>query len=567
MNRKTTAVSGLALLGVGALLLSACAGGGDTGTGTTDPTTDPGDVSSLPLVGFEDVAYDDLADGGTLNLSVTSTPTDEGSWNPHHALAANVDVQDLLEPTLGSLIYIDAEGTWHANPDYATSIELTSEEPQTVNVKLNENAVWPDGSPVTANDYAATYAANGGAADGYETVPSSVWAAIEDVEIVGDFEYNVVFSDVYADWASMLGTSPLPAAVAENMEEFNTGFASEPVPSVGPYVFDNIDNNAKIITLAPNPNWWGEHAPKLDSISFKAIAQEALPQAFANDEIDFVQINTPDALQTAETKSGAVVQRSGGVTWAHVTYNGEAFPFDDVNVRKAVGMAIDRELIARVANEPLGAPPATLGDWIFMPGQAGYEDVFGEVIGNDLDAARALLEESGWENADGAWTKDGQELTFAVTVPAGTQSNINRALGVQDSLALLDIEVTLDEVPSEAYFTNIDGGEFQAVTFGWQGTLFPISSAEPLYTPADSPQNYARVTDDRLAGLWADANAELDVDARLEIANEINRVIAEVLPSVPIYPYPEVVATDEGLANFGTATFKSTDWSLVGYMN
>lgn len=42
-------------------------------------------------------------------------------------------------------------------------------------------------------------------------------------------------------------------------------------------------------------------------------------------------------------------------------------------------------------------------------------------------------------------------------------------------------------------------------------------------------------------------------------------MLADYLPSIPIYPYPEVGATDEGLVNFGKATFKTTDWSIVGY--
>ena len=561
MIRKT-ALAGLAGLAVGVLALSACAGGTASPTESSSSAPSP---ESLPLVGYEDVAYGDLVDGGVLNLAVSSSPTDEGSWNPNHALAANVDVLDLLEPTLSTMWIVADDGTWTANPDYATSIELTSEEPQTVTVTLNEKAVWPDGTPITANDYAATYAAAGGAADGYETVPSSVFDAIASVDVVSDFEYTVEFSGAYADWASLFSTPVLPAAIANDKEAFNTGFASEPVPSAGPYMVSAVDNNAKIYTMVPNPVWWGENAPKLDTITWKVVSQESLPQSFANDEIDALTIQTPDALETASSKTGAVIQRSGGVTWSHVTFNGQAAPFDDVDVRHAVGMAIDRELIARVANEPLGAPAATLGDWIFMPGQAGYTDVFGEEVGSDLEAAAALLEEAGWENADGAWTKDGETLEFAVTVPAGTQSNINRALGVVDSLARLDIKVSLNEVASEEYFTNIEAGDFQAVTFGWQGTLFPISSAETIYTPADSPQNYSRITDDRLADLWAKANAELDPEARLAIANEISVVIAEILPSVPIYPYPEVVATDAGLANYGTATFKSNRWDLVGF--
>ena len=542
-------------------MLTACAGG----TTSSPSPSSSASPESLPLVGYETVDYGDLTDGGNLNLAVTSSPTDEGSWNPNHALAANVDVQKLLEPTLSSMWVIADDGSWTANPDYATSIELTSESPQVVTVKLNEKAVWPDGKPITAEDYVATYAAAGGAADGYETVPSSVFDAIDKAEVVSDFEYTVSFKGAYADWPSLFSTPVLPAAIAKDKEAFNSGFASEAVPSAGPYVVDSIDNSAKIFKLVPNPNWWGANKPKLDSITFKVIAQETLPQAYSNDEIDAMEIQTPDALETASGKEGAVVGRSGGVTWSHLTFNATAAPFDDVNVRKAVGMAMDRELIARVANEPLGAPATTLGDWIFMPGQAGYSDVFGEKIGSDPAKAEETLKEAGWTKEGDSWTKDGKPLEFAITVPAGTQSNINRALGVQDALAKIGVKVTLNEVPSENYFTNIEAGDFQAVTFGWQGTLFPISSAETIYTPADSPQNYSRVTDDRLADLWEQANAELDETKRLEIAKQINEVIADFLPSVPIYPYPEVEATDQGLANYGTATFKNTDWTLVGY--
>ncbi|GAA2011962.1 ABC transporter family substrate-binding protein [Microbacterium ulmi] len=564
MIRKNTALAGLAAIGVGALLLAGCASTPNTSS-SESPTQE-----QLPLVGYEQVAASDLADGGELNLAVTSTPTDEGSWNPNHAAAQNVDVQQVLEPTLGYLVIPTEDGSWQVDKNYATSVELTSEDPQIVTVKLNEDAVWQDGSPLTANDYAATFAALRDTESGYETIPSAVFQAIDSVDVANDYEFSVTFAETFADWPNLLQTPPLPAAVASDVNSFNTAFTSAPAPSNGPFIFDKIDNDAKIFTLIPNPNWWGEK-PKLDTITFKVIAQEALPQAFANDEIDYMEILTPDALETATSKDGAVIQRSGGLTWSHLTFNGKSAPFDDVNVRKAVGMALDRELIARVANEPLGAPATTTGDWIFMPGQEGYEDHFGDIIGHDLDKAATLLEDSGWKHEDGEWTKDGKTLTFSVTVPAGTESNINRALGVQDSLKALDIEVTLDQVPSAEYFNNIGAGKFQSVTFGWQGTLFPISSAQPVFYPEmefgdENGYNYAFISDDRLGPLWEKANKELDETKRIEIAQEINEVIADYLPMVPIYPYPEVVATDKGLANFGTATFKSTDWSLVGYL-
>jgi peptide/nickel transport system substrate-binding protein len=566
MNRNATAFAGVAAIGVGALLLAGCAG---TGTGGEEPSTE-----QLPLVGYEDVAYDDLADGGNLSLAVLSSPTAEGSWNPQHAGAANVDVQAVLAPTLGAPIKVNADGSWEADPYYAESVELTSEDPQVITVKLNPDAVFSDGSALTAEDYLATFEALADETGTYEIIPSSVYPAITETEVVSDYEFTVTFGETYADWPGLFLTSPLPAEIASDPAAFNTGYTAGPIPSIGPFVFDSVDNDAQIYTLVPNPLWW-EQSPKLESISFTVIDQEALPQAFANDEIDYIEIQTPDALEIASGKEGAVVQRSGGLTWSHVTFNGLAAPFDDVNVRLAVAKAIDRELISRVANEPLGVPATTDGEWIFMPGQNGYTDTFGEKVGYDLEGAKALLEESGWaltgEGDDAHWEKDGETLAFSIVVPAGTESNINRALGVQDSLAKLNVEVTLQEVPGTDYFTVISEGEFQAVTFGWSGTLFPISAAEPIFYPAQEygdqvGYNYSFISDDRLGDLWDKANAELDEDKRIAIAQEINGVMAELMSVVPIYPYPEVVATDEGLSNFGTATFKGTDWSEVGYL-
>jgi peptide/nickel transport system substrate-binding protein len=258
------------------------------------------------------------------------------------------------------------------------------------------------------------------------------------------------------------------------------------------------------------------------------------------------------------------------VTYSQVTFNGTAAPLDDVKVREAIAHGIDREIIGKAANEPLGAPAAPDGNYIFMPGQAGYEDTAGELLGYDLDKAKQLLKDAGWENADGKWTKDGETLEISVVVPQGTASNELRAQQIQASLKKIDIKVTLDEVPSDEYFQDITDGKFQLATFGWQGTAFPISTAESLFSPAQEPgdqsgQNYSFVSDDSLAGLWAKANKELDPDKRLAITSEINKKVASVVGMLPLYAYPNVTVVDGDLANYGPSTFEAIDWTAVGF--
>lgn len=565
MIRKSTALAGIAVLGLGAMLLAGCT------TPTPEATTST--TEGLPLAGYKDVAYDDVSQGGTLNIAAGYGPNDVGNWNPAQANTADVEVLNFLAPTLGQPAISDAEGNWKVDPNFATSIELTSEDPQVVNVKLNPDAKFEGGQPITAKDYQALFAALSGKDPAYELASSAGYEEVESFDVVSDSEFNVTFGKAYADWPAMFLQSPIPAEIASDPTAFNTGYVDKPVPSVGPYKFDTMDTTAGVYTLVPNPDWWGPK-PKLDKVTITIIDdQTAQANAFADDTLDAVEIVTPDQLSIASAKDGAVIQTSGGLTYAHVTFNATSAPLDDLNVRKAVAKSIDREAIAAVMYAGMDAKPTTDGNYIFMPGQTGYEDVISSDLSYDLEGAAKLLEDSGWKHDESAkkWTKDGEELKLSVSVPDGTASNLARAEQVQASLAANDIAVTIETVPAGDYFTAISAGDFQMVTFGWSGTLFPISSSESLYYPAGDPakpdegQNYSFKTDESLGGLWDDANAELDPDKRLEIAKKINHVIAGFVPMVPIAPYVEKYATDGDLANFGTATFLSADWTKVGF--
>jgi peptide/nickel transport system substrate-binding protein len=560
MIRKTTALAAVAVLSAGLLGLTACAPG--------QTPTPPADPDALPLTGWTPVDPSTLAQGGTLNLAVSGSPTDQGSWNPNTAEGAEVDAINVESPTTGQMIRILSDGTWEPNPDYATSVELISEDPQIVEVKLNDKAVWEDGSPLTANDYQATFKALDGKDPAYNIASSAGFEQITSFEVVDDYDFKVTFDPIYADWPAVFQISAVPAAIASDPEAWSLGYADKPLPSNGPFMFTGVDNSANTFTATVNPKWWGA-TPKLDKITFTVIDQETQAQSFANDELDAIEVLTPDAYLAAQEKEGSVVLRSGGLTYSQVTFNGTAAPLDDVLVRQAIAHGIDREIMGRAANEPLGAPAAPDGNYIFMPGQAGYEDTAGEALGHDPEKAKELLTEAGWTNADGAWTKDGETLEVSVIVPQGTASNELRAQQIQASLAEIDIKVTIDAVPGDDYFNNIIAGKYELATFGWQGTAFNISSSESLFTPAQEPdsdgQNFAFITDDSLEGLWAEANVELDPDKRLEITSKINDVIASYVPMLPLYAYPNIQVVDGDLANYGPATFESIDWLKVGY--
>jgi peptide/nickel transport system substrate-binding protein len=555
MRIRAKAFGSLAMLGVTALVVAGCTAGN-----TAAPSDAATDAAELPSTDWVRADASEVQDGGSVTLAVSSLPA---NFNIYQIDGNESDTNDIVETTLGGPFTIDESGAPVINENYASSAEVTSEDPQVVEIMLNPDAVWEDGTPVTVADYAATWQANNGSNEAFINVSTAGWDQIESVE-QGDDEYHLVvtFSSIYADWQGLF-LSVLKESVASDPAAFNEGFLTTAMPSNGPFTITNVDTTGQVVTAERNPLWWGE-TPKLDRILFQAVSQDQQGSSFANGEIDALYISSnADLYETAQTVEGADIQATNGLTWTHVTMNASDGPLADVNVRKAVASIVNREQIAAAANTPVGVPPVTQGDYIFMAGQEGYVDA---ALPYDIEAGAAFLEEAGYTQEGDEWVKDGEALELTVTVPADTATNIQRAEQVQADLGEFGIPVELVTVPVAGYFSEyVIPGDFEMVSFSWVGTAFPISSSEALFYPLDSEQNFTGTTDEALGDLWDQANTELDPEARIEIANEINETIWGYVPMFPIAPLPEVWAVADGLVNYGATQFETIDWTLVGW--
>ncbi len=555
-TRSAKALGAVAMLSAAAMLFAGCA------AGNTAPSASGSPAAALPTVDWDAADAADVQDGGTLNLAVGALPA---NYNNSEIDGNDVDTNTILAATSGGPLRITTEGASEVNPDYASSVELVSDDPQVVEIKLNPKAVWEDGTPITVADYEATWKALNGSNEAYQVVSTTGWDQIASVEQGTDeFDVKVTFSSVFADWQSLFG-GVLPAAIASDPTVFNTGYVDKAVPSSGPFVISKIDQTGQVITLTPNPVWWGAK-PKLDTILFKVVSQAQQGSSFANKEIDALSISAnADLYATAKARDDAELQATNGLTWTHVTMNAKEGPLSDVNVRKAVASVVNREQISSAANTPVGVPAVTQGDYIFMNGQKGYQD---KALPHDTAAAEGFMKDAGYTKDGDSWTKDGEALKLTITVPADTATNIQRSEQVQADLGDFGIPVELTTVPVAQYFSDyVIPGNFEMVSFSWQGTPFPISSSEALFYPLDSGQNFTGTTDDKLGDLWTKANAELDPDKRIEIANQINEEIWSYVPMFPIAPLPNVWAVKQGLVNYGAAMFgySPVDWTIVGW--
>jgi peptide/nickel transport system substrate-binding protein len=561
---KRPTIRAAAALLVLCLVAAACGGSGKQSERKQIPST-AFDLNLKPR--------DEVQDGGTLTLPIGQIPS---NFNPLHASGTLGDNYDVVLDMLPSPFTTDEKQQFHVDKRYFESAELTATDPkQVVTYRLNPEAVWLDGTPITWKDLESQWKAVRGTDPDFEIASPQGDDKVESV-VMGrdDREAVVTFAEKFADWQGLF--SPLiPASTTSNPDAFNKGWIDKPITSAGPFRFDSIDRTAQTIILVRNEKWWGNKA-KLDRIIFRVIDIDAQIDSLANGEIDQVDIG-PDvnAYKRAQNLKGVDIRRAGGPSYRHITMNAESAVMSDIRVRRAIGLGINRDSIASALLGAVDVPPAPQNNLIYKRNQAGYQDNSGEFAKRDVDKAAGLLDEAGWKLEGDVREKDGQQLKLRFVIPANvTQAEQESGL-IQQQLRQLGVLSDIQAVPQQDFFDKyIDVGTFDITIFTWGGTPFPISSSKSLFQkprPGKDGQlmyfqNKGRIGTDEIDQKFDEATRIFDPKEAIRLGNEIDAKLWELVHTLPMYQRPQIIAVDENLANFGAAGFKSIPVEDVGYV-
>jgi peptide/nickel transport system substrate-binding protein len=543
--------------------VSGCGGGSSSNSGDSGG----GGQQSATQNDTNPVSREKLVQGGDLRWPLGGLPA---NFNYNELDGADSDNFDVISALMPTPFHFSADSTPSVAKEYFSDIELTSTNPQVVTYTINPKAVWSDGKPITAADMISQWKALNGTIGAYTVVSTTGYDQIASVAQGTDEHQAVVtFANPYADWQALF--SPLyPASTNDDPTVFNTGWVTAPQVTAGPFALDNIDTSAQTITLKRNPDWWGDKAI-LDRIIYRVLDPDAQIDALANGEIDFIDVG-PDVnkLQRAQGTSGITIRRAGGPNFRHITFNGTSPVLSDINVRQALAKAIDRQTIANALLGPLGGDSKKLDNHIFMANQEGYQDNAGALDKVDVDGANKQLDAAGWtRTGDAVRTKDGQPLAIRFVIPSGVATSNQEAQLVQGMLQKVGAQVNIQTVPVGDLFDKyITPGDFDMTVFSWLGTPFPISSSSSIYRSPkgdDIQQNYARIGSKEIDDLFAKATAELDPAKARDIANQIDAAIWDEVHSLTLYQRPELKATKDTLANFGSRGFADVIYENIGF--
>ncbi|WP_105566581.1 ABC transporter family substrate-binding protein [Microbacterium halophytorum] len=556
---------GATALAVGALALASCSqapdGGGDgEGSGENEAIeASANDINEMDV--------SELGQGGTLRLANNAYPA---NWNGLHSDGNEVNTTQILNAIYPTLYLYTAEGEVVPNPQYTKRLELISEDPQVIEIELNEGMTWSDGTPIDYTSIENVFKVMDGSQEGYGIASSGGYDQVEKIE-QGDNELTarVTFSEPYADWRGLAAVAP--DSLVESADAFNTSFLDEPAVTAGPYKVKELDAKNKTVLLEPDENWWGDPA-LLDQVLFTTIEDPAASAAsFQNGQLDVLDASVPAQYSVVEPMigDGVVLRKAAGPNWSHITLNGsEGNQLEDVAIRQAIQKAFDREEMFLAVNGTMPYPDDVVqqNNHLLMTNQDGYIDNAGDTADGDIEGARAILEEAGYEwDGDGNLLLEGEPLEIDYTYNDGSKTNEAVLPIVQENLAEIGITVTERKVPPTDLFAKyVIPGDFDMTLFGWAGNPF-LASGDTIWR-TDGEQNFGKVGDETVDDLLAQAAVEADMDTRLDLMNQADAEMWNLAGTVPLWQSYDFFVQDEDLANYGAWGFQMPDWTKIGYV-
>ncbi len=425
-------------------------------------------------------------EAGEKQLSVQVGPNPE-TIDP--ALNSAVDGGNMLLHAFEGLLAMDKDG--NLIPGQAESWE-TSEDGLTWTFHLREGLKWSDGTDLTANDFvytwqrvcdpelAAPYSETVlGMVEGYDAAMEGDTTAL-GVTAVDDLTLEVKLANpcTYFGYLAAFATLyPVQQATVEANGEAWAVDASTYVCN-GPFYITEWVPDSHII-MSKNPNYWNADAIKLDSIKWNLIEDmNAAYSAYQNGDVQFIKSVPTEEIPSLRENPEFHVDLNLGTYY--VSFNDQIEPFNDVNVRKALSLAVDREYIAN-----------TLMQGTYTPAQnfigPGWKDTDGtDFIKNgpeggflplnaDVEGALAALEEAGYPNGEGL-----PVLTYS-TNDQGYHKTVAEYL--QQAWAEIGITVEVEVVEWSSFTPLRRSGDFEMSRNGWVADhADPINQLELLYS-------------------------------------------------------------------------------------
>ena len=548
-KRRILALGLSAALTVG--LLAGCGGGTQpTETSPTGGETTPVETGAV-TTGANEIRVCFASEPETMDPSLNRT------------VDGNVMISHLFEG-LYKWVDSDPSGDGRDGATAALDLGMAAAEPEvtdngdgtyTYTFTLRDDALWSDGQPVTANDFVYSWRrlVDPATASPYNTIIAMVKnaneiiagelpkeelgvRAVDDHTFQVDLTYNCPY---FLDICAFPNTMPL----REDIVEGNTTWTQDPSTYVtnGPFKMESWTHDAEIV-MVPNENYYDVSSISIESLTF-ALMDDANAQltAFNSGDLDFMQNPPPDEVATLLADGTLIAGDYLGNYYA--CFNNSKAPFDDVNVRKAFNLAIDRNYIVEMVTQA-GEIPA--GAWVpesVVDAEGTDGPDFREVGGDfwstaeedyeaNCEQARELLAQAGYPNGEGF-----PETTYLYNTDDKHQA-VAEALQQMWS-NVLGVDVTLNNQDWNVFLETRSAGDYSICRNGWIADYNdPVSFLDMFMT--DNGNNDAHYSNPEYDAMMTTVLSDSDAAGRMELMHQAETLLCDTDCAIaPLYYYSQ----------------------------
>lgn len=602
----------LAATAAAVLVLSACTSGGEEpseepeGEGTSEETEAPeasGDACVTPL-GITETAEGEIA--------YTAGGVEWTGYNGILSSTYSTYTSAINDRIQTGFSYYGADGTVCRNEAYGTFEAVSGIEddgPLVVEYTISDDAVWSDGTPITADDYLLDWATNNpDFLDGspFEAVSSSFADFVPEgpqVDGPGAKTFTIEYSEKYPDWQVVV-TAPLPAHVAAresglepealaqaildrdaetvtSVAEFWNNWVSptpgelpDPAisPSSGPYkLMEGGWIAGQSLTLEANPDYWGEPAAT-SHLVFRFLGEDGVVQALANRDLNVIAPQaTVDTLNQLEQLGDDVNVETGALmTWEHLDFNfredgqfetdegepiaGSVFADDagGLALREAFAYCVPRQDIVNNLIAPIQEDAVVMNAREVFPFQDHYDEVVSAAYDGrfdvvDLDAASEKFAEAN--------VGDSVDVRIGYAAPNPRRSD--QVAAIKASCDQVGFNI-IDAGDANFFDRVMPNGDYEVALFAWAGSG-QIASGRNIYA-TEMPQNYGMFSNEEVDAAWNTLASSLDPAVQLEQVKVIEGLLWDNLFGIPVFAHPGIQANTSDVTG---VRFNSTQTGAV----
>jgi peptide/nickel transport system substrate-binding protein len=483
----------------------------------------------------------------------------------------------------GTVVFIhdqeppNLQGPWVGNNLYATSLVLNNiqyggqirddkgilqprlftgkpkivkKKPLTIQATYKSSARWSDGRPVTGRDFRATWQVFTNPQN--NVISRSGWEDMAAVTCSGNCKtFKVRFKNQFADWESYVSSGPYPEHIIRGQNMNQMFLNSYPVSS-GPWLFDSWQKGVQL-TVRKNNRFTAGPKMKLDRLVFRYILDtNARFQALKANEGQVMEPQPQLQIADFMRDRSFTVNRKIGFAWEHIDfqYGDKGHPaLKKKFVREAIIRGMNRNQVAEALYGTIAPGLKPVQSHIYKPFEKYYKQPFAKYGFNQTKALQ-LLRGAGCTGGPSQPTANNNDifscpgvgkLEFRFSTTTGNQLRALTFEIIQRQLKSIGIQLNARfQVAGTLFGTTLPSSDWDLIMFTYVGTPSSPITAKDIWA-CGGDQNYMNYCNRSASKLMNRVAVTLDEAQRANLWHKAETMMANDIPSVPVYARPVFV--------------------------